>query len=139
MSYIIALNLTLIVGWYILYIAKKKKSFKKTTYSQSSIHKIIKNFMNSDIYDKPTKPSQAEQYAEKNSVKVVFVDNEAYWVSNNIFYSASAENGRINTETAQPINTENMDKKDIDKLLIILDKLKDGSNNDSGGSGNKRI
>lgn len=97
---------------------------------------LIKSMISSNTIDHPSRPSQSEKHAEKNSIKVIFVDEKAYWVTNNVFYCADAANGNVDTESAEPINTENMSKADIDKLLFILDKLGDGSNNDSGSSGN---
>lgn len=133
------LFLTIGVIWYIINNVKYRSRSRKTEYSQSSIHRIIKGMLQLQTVDHPSKQSQSEQHAEKNSIKVIFMDDKAYWVTNNIFYCADAVNGNVDTESAQPINTENMTKTDIDKLLFILDKLGNGSSNDSGGSGNKRL
>jgi hypothetical protein len=136
---IAVLALTLGLFWYIISISKYTKSIKKTKYSQSSIHKIIKNMLDLTYADHPSRQSQSEKHAEKNSIRVIFMDNKAYWVANNVFYCANAIDGNVDRETAQPINTEDISKEDIDKLLFILDKLGSGSNNDSGGSGDKRL
>lgn len=133
------LFLTLGLAWYIIDKINNGTRSKKIEYSQSSIHRIIKDMVGQSYIDHPSRQSQAEKHAEKNSIKVIFMEDKAYWVANNVFYCANAVNGDVDTETAEPINTENMNKTDIDKLLFILDKLGDGSNNDSGGSGNKRL
>jgi hypothetical protein len=58
----------------------------------------------------------------------------------NVFYTADAINGRVDENTAKPLDVENMSKKELDKMLSILDDLKQGVGpNDSGSAGNKRV
>lgn len=139
MSYAFPFVLTLLAIWYILYRGRKYRVLKKIVYSQSAIHEIIKLHIPTNFLEKPKKLSQAEMHSERNTIKVIFIENEAYWVSNNVFYAAEVIDGNVEMETAKPINTENMTKKEIDQLLFILDNLKNGSRNDSGGSGNQRL
>lgn len=139
MFYISILVLTLFSICYILYKGRNYKVLKNIVYSQSTIHEIIKPYIPSNFLEKPKKLSQAEMHAEKNTIKVIFVEDKAYWVSNNIFYAAEAINGNVDTDTAEPVNTQDITKTEVDKLLFILDNLKNGSKNDSGGSGNQRL
>lgn len=56
------------------------------------------------------------------------------------FYTAKAINGRVDEETIKPLDIESMPAKELDKMLSILDDLKQGVEpNDSGGTGNKRV
>mgnify|MGYP003331392437 FL=1 len=62
--------------------------------------------------------------------------NTAYWVHENIFYSAEIDEfGEIKTENARPIEVDGMSEKEIDLLMSILDDLK-GDENDGSSSGN---
>jgi hypothetical protein len=70
-------------------------------------------------------------------VKIIVIDGKAYWVSDNIFYTAQTENGQIVHETAEPVDINNMPKKELDKMLFILDNLGRGDNDDSSGSRNE--
>jgi hypothetical protein len=139
MIYVFLINLTLLGFGYILYRRRKTKSINKIMYTQSNMHEIIKNFIPSDFFDKPKKLSQAEKHLERNTVKVIFIEEKAYWVSNNVFYTAEATNGGVDEETAKPVNTENMTKNDINKMLFILDNLKNGNSDDSGSARNERF
>jgi hypothetical protein len=56
-----------------------------------------------------------------------------------MFYIGDSIDGKVLQETATPINTEDLSKNEISKLLFILDKLKNGNYNDSGSAGNKGI
>jgi hypothetical protein len=133
------LGLTLCLTSYILYRGRKFKAFRGISYSQSSIHLMIKDFLPKTLYEKPRQQSQSLIHVERSSVKVIFIEDKAYWVSNNIFYCANAIGGSVNIDTTEPVDTSNMSKKDIDKMLFILDKLKNGNDDDSSSSGNERF
>jgi hypothetical protein len=139
MNYIIAIGLTFCLSSYIIYKGRKKKSFKGIAYTQSSIHLMIKDFIPKILYERPRQQSQSLIHVERNTVKVIFIEDKAYWVSNNIFYCAEAFGGNVNIDTTEPVDTTNMSKKDIDKMLFILDNLKNGSNDDSSSAGNERF
>jgi hypothetical protein len=132
-------GLTLCLLSYILYRSSKRKVFPKIAYSQSGIHMMVKDFLPKTLYEKRTVISQALKHIEKNSVKVIFIEDNAYWVSNNIFYCAEAVGGNVNIDTTKPVDTTNMSKKDIEKMLFILDNLQNGSNDDSSSAGNERL
>lgn len=70
--------------------------------------------------------SQIEKIIDKQSVNVAIVDNKAYWVYNNTFYSADVNiNGQIDADNAIPVDVFSASKKEASKLLKILDSLKE--------------
>ena len=141
MSEFIALFLTIIIsGGIIKRIREKsKKNFSKTLYRQSDIHKLLKYFFSIPLSDNKKPSSQLTKHKEKSMIKVIVLNNEAYWVSDNTFYVAKAIDGEVQPHTAQPVNTSGLSKPELDKMLFILDSLKNGKKNDSGGTGNKRF
>lgn len=135
-QYFIITVLTLCLVSYIIYKGRKVKTFPGIVYSQSNIHVMVKDFLPKSLYERPIKKSQALKHADKNSVKVVFIEDKAYWVANNIFYCAEVVGGNVNIDTTKPVDTNNMSKKDIDKMLFVLDNLRDGEGDDSSSAGN---
>ena len=135
MEYLFPILLTILSFCFIIIVLKKieKKFLKPITYKQSDIYKVIKT-INSINQPKVEKKSQLDKMLEENVVNVIVLDNKAYWVLNNVFYTADYVDGTVDGETTQPIDTSDMSKDDIDKMLFILDKLGDGKNYDSGGS-----
>jgi hypothetical protein len=135
---LIAISLTLIVACSIIVIAvkKNKKHFAKIVYTQSDIHMIVKHFVPKDLFDKPKRTSQARKHLKNNSVRVLMIEDHAYWVHNNMFYVADLADGLVNPETVRPVDTNNMSNRDIDKMLFILDSLKNGNSDDSSGAWN---
>jgi hypothetical protein len=68
-----------------------------------------------------------EEVKEDNEyVSVAVVDDKAYWVVDNAFYEAELIDGEIDKTTSKPINAFDMSKKDIHKMLYILDNLDEG-------------
>ena len=142
MKYLLVMGLTLLFSWSIIKILNKKriKSFNKNKYRQSDIYEIIKDVIPKQKLNKPKSITQSEKHIQKNMLKVVITGDKAYWTLDNVFYTADAVNGRVDEDTVVPLDFENMSKTELDKMLSILDDLKQGVEpNDSGSSGNKRV
>jgi len=120
-------------------IVSMKKSKEKMQYSiskQSDMHIILKNFFSREIANNE-KSSQILQRKNDRSVKVVIIEDQAYWVENSIFYTSGLIDGRPNVSEALPVDIYNMPKKDLDKMLFILDNLGGSNNNERGSSRNE--
>jgi hypothetical protein len=139
MEIALTVGLTLIAFCFIIIVIKKKErnTFRKLVYRQSDMHNMLKEFFFKDIDNDKVFTSQSKIWREKQTTKVVILDKKAYWISNNIFYVGEAVDGKVKPETGQPLDTSNMSKREIDKMLFILDNLKNGKINDSGSAGNQ--
>jgi hypothetical protein len=112
-------------------ISYMKKNFSQHNhdfikYSQSHIHEIIKDYV-----PKPTRPvpnkSQSLNHETKQHVKVIITEDKAYWTMNNNFYSANVVEGSIDKDSTTVVDTFSLDQEELDKMLFILDQLKNGS------------
>jgi hypothetical protein len=142
MIYVIIIGLTSILSWSIIRVINKKevKSFVKTLHKQSDMHEMMKNFFDAEDEDfEDDQPSQLTKLQRRDMIKVIIMDDKAYWVSDNIFYVSDAVDGKPETGTAHPIDTTTMSKRDVEKMLFILDSLKNGRENDSSGAGDERL
>jgi hypothetical protein len=142
MEYLLIIGLTLLSYWSIIKISNKKRMtfLKKNKYRQSSIYEIVKDIVPKQRFDKPKVITQSQKHIQKNMLRVVIAEGSAYWILNNVFYTANAINGRVDENTIKPLDIENMPTKELDKMLSILDDLKQGVGpNDSSGTGNKGI
>ena len=142
MEYLLVIGLTLCLCWSIIKVSNKKRIafLKKIKYRQSDIHEMIKNVIPKQKFDKPKFITQSQRHVQKNMLRVVIEKNKAYWILNNVFYTADAIDGRVDENTARPLDVENMSKVELDRMLSILDDLKQGVGpDDSGSTGNKRI
>lgn len=138
MQIILMVGLTLSIFCFIIIVMNKKskKTFNKKVYRQSDMHNILKDFFFKDINSENKFVSQSKILRDKKTTKVVIIDQKAYWVSNNIFYVGETVDGKVIPETGEPLDTVNMSNLEINKMLFILDNLKNGEASDSGGTGN---
>jgi len=142
MEYLLVIGLTLLSYWSIIKISNKRRVIflNKNKYRQSSIYEMVKDVVPKQSFDKPKVITQSQRHIQKNMLRVVIADGSAYWILNNVFYTANAINGRVDEETIKPLDIENMPTKELNKMLSILDDLKQGVGpNDSSSTGNKGI
>ena len=142
MEYLLIIGLTLLSYWSIIKISNKRRMIflNKNKYRQSSIYEMVKDVIPKQRFDKPKVITQSQKHIQKNMLRVVIADGNAYWILNNVFYTANAINGRVDEETIKPLDIENMPVRELDKMLSILDDLKQGVGpNDSSSTGNKGI
>lgn len=118
-----------------VYVFKMRKPSRyRQTVSQAMLHH---RYAGAKKYKRKFKSkTQSRRHQEDSTTRVIVVDNEAYWIKNNIFYKAPLVNERIDKDSAEQVDTTNMDKVQLDKMLFIVDKLAEGTSDDSRGSGN---
>jgi hypothetical protein len=142
MEYLLIVGLTFIVSWFIIKISNKKrgKFLSKIRYRQSNIYEMVKDVIPKEMFEKPKVITQSQKHVQKNMLKVVITEGKAYWILDNVFYTANAINGRVDESTVEPLDIQNLSKKDLSKMLSILDDLRKGmESNDSGSSGNNGV
>ena len=142
MEYLLIIGLTLLSYWSIIKISNKRRMIflNKNKYRQSSIYEMVKDVVPKQRFDKPKVITQSQRHIQKNMLRVVIAEGNAYWIVNNVFYTANAINGRVDEKTIKPLDIENMPTKELNKMLSILDDLKQGVGpNDSSSTGNKGI
>ena len=139
MQELIIIGLTLTLFCYIIkgVVKNKKKDTSKMIHRQSDVHKLLKYFFSIPLSNNENNFSQLTKHKQKGIIKVIVLGDQAYWVSNNIFYVADAVDGKVQKSTAKPVDIEGLPKVDLDKMLFILDSLRDGKRDDSGSTGNK--
>jgi hypothetical protein len=101
----------------------KSRGIKMVLGSQSVIYNKTKMF--NPPMTKIEMFTQSKRHIQKNILSVMVIDNYAYWVKDNIFFVADTDRGNVLHDTARQVDTSNMSKADIDKMMFILDKLKE--------------
>jgi hypothetical protein len=139
MEYVFAIGLTLMSAWSIIVYNRYKvsKPLRSIRYSQSDTHQIIRSIVPKKLNNKKEIESQSAKHAANTMIKIIVIEDKAYWVKDNVFYFADTDSGDIVDVTAKPVEISDMSKQDIDKMLFILDNLRKGNENDSSGAGNE--
>jgi hypothetical protein len=65
---------------------------------------------------------------EDNFMKVAIVEDKAYWIVNNTFWEADVVDEEIIKEEARQVDAFDLDFKDVNKMMIILDSIEDWKN-----------
>jgi hypothetical protein len=136
MEYVVPLALAFLVSILVIWLIsnKGKVSLNSIRFSQSELHGLVKNYIVTEVEEKT---SQLQKHLSKNAIRIMTVDDSAYWIANNIFYMAELKNGMPDFNNAVPVDTINMSKTDLDKMMFILDNLRRGIKDDSDSSRNE--
>jgi len=108
----------------------------KIQYSQSRIHHIIAPFLQNVDFSREQKETQSVLHDRRNNIKVIMIDGSAYWIKDNAFYTAHIDpHGTVDKDTTRVVDIMSLSSVELDKMLFIMDKLREGFNNDSGSTG----
>ena len=131
----IGITITMLLLFYIYMLRNKLKNNKPVIISQSMLQY---RYSNGKAKSRKLKPgSQSRIHYDKTNVKVIILDNNAYWIKDNIFYRAPLVNKMIEKESTEQVDTMGMDKIQLDKMLFIMDKLREGMSDDSRSTGDQ--
>jgi len=105
-------------------IRLRSKGVMSVMKSQSTIHSKVRHLLPTN--QKVVKHnSQSRNFVSERTTKMIAIDDKAYWIRDNRFFVAEIIDGKVNHDTAQEVDIINMPKKDLDKMLFIIDNLKD--------------
>jgi hypothetical protein len=131
----IGTTVILVLLFYVYVLINREKSNKPIIVSQSMLQY---RYSNRNTKSRKLKTgSQSRMHYDKTNIKVIILDNNAYWIKDNIFYKAPLINELIDKDSAEQVDTIHMDKVQLDKMLFIMDKLREGMSDDSRSAGDQ--
>jgi hypothetical protein len=103
---------------------RKIKSPQKPVITQSRMVVLMNDIeiLRNQLYSKEFS-SQATEYYDKKNVRVIVIDETAYWISDNRLYSADFVDGEIDLETKKVVDTFALDEIQLKKMSSIVDTL----------------
>lgn len=125
----------LIVANRLLVPAFNKTSRAKLRYSQSHIYSLMApllDYVPKEIHKKET---QARKYMKQAWVRVVILDDNAYWIKDNALYVAELIDGAVDKESTKRVDTMSMNKVELDKTMFVVEKLREGRGDENSSSG----
>lgn len=112
---------------YIMFRSIRKSKKPQTILARQSTSVINFNNRIDKILEQPKAPNkQSTDYIAKNSMRAVVVDDNIYWIADNAFYVADLVDGSIEENSTRLVDTMTMDKVQLDKIMFIVDKLREG-------------
>jgi hypothetical protein len=120
-------------------INKKIRGIKAPSllYTQSVIHTTLRPFLptNKDLRGEAKVKTQSKNHQNKNTMRVLFVENKAYWIKENTFYTADAIDGMVDEETTKRVDIMGMNRVQLEEMSFIVGKLTEGIDDENRYSG----
>ena len=114
---------------------EKNKVFP-VMYNQSTIHETLAPFLptNQELQVRTLK-TQSSNHQKKNSLKILFLADKAYWIKDNAFYTANAIDGIIDEESTSRVDIMGMNDVQLKELSYIVERLTEGIDDENRYSG----
>jgi hypothetical protein len=132
MEYFIGSALTIVAVYVSFRMMQKvipKRVVRRSVHSQSYFYDVIKATLPIMEMLKPRRKrvSQSTKEQAKNTLRILVVDSQAYWIKNHAVYSSEIIDGMIDEESTKVVDIMGMDKVELDKMIFIIDKLTEGA------------
>jgi hypothetical protein len=118
-----------------LYLVVTKDN--KYKFNQSSLHELVKPLLPEDLFIPERKITQSFLHEQKTNMRVIILDGFAYWIKDNTFYRSEMDGFDIRKDSAEVVDIMGLNKVQLDKMIFIIDKLREGLPNDSWSTGNE--
>lgn len=129
----VGLTITILLVLFVYVLASRSSRTNKNNIVSQSM--LLYRFNKAKNYSrKIINKTQSKMHHDKSNVKVIILDNQAYWIKDNIFYKAPLDGQSIDKDAAEQVDTMHMDRVQLEQMLFIMDKLREGINDDSRGS-----
>lgn len=138
MEYFLGSLITLVTIFFAIRINKNKLPEQRTFVRYSQAYKVegLRDLMKQMITPKPVSKTQARKHTSDISTRVLFLNDNAYWIKDNALYTAKLIDGKVDNESTKPVDTMGMDKVQLDKTIFIVSKLTEGFEDDRSNTGN---
>jgi hypothetical protein len=145
MDFIIGGITSLAVAYVVARIAMRQEAFLQfdfPRYTQSYNYQLLSPLIRDaephiDHYD-PIK-TQATDYFDSKHTRVVILDDYAYWINNNKLWCAELNLDGVDENSTKEVDIMGMNKVELNKMIMVVDKLTEGKQNDGGSPGNKKF
>lgn len=93
--------------------------------TQSYLFKLLSEYNDRMMEEKPLPETQSYKHVKNQYVRIMIVENEAYWIKDNQLYVAKFENGTIDTDSTSKVDTMSMSKVELEKTMFIVETLRE--------------
>jgi hypothetical protein len=137
MEYLLGSLVTLFALLIVSSIVKKEPPQKYSIrHTQSNTYSLIAPYVPIILAQHREIPiTQSSKHFASSHSRIVFFENKAYWIANNSFVEADLVDGEIDQETKRAVDIMAMNKLELEKMMFIVEKLTEGTINDSGSTG----
>ena len=112
---------------------------KPIRFSQTRALELSINIIQTAIQPKEIPNSQSIVHYNKSTLKILILEKLAYWIKDNGLYVADIVDGDIDHDSTREVDTMDMDKVQLEKMIYIVEQLREGMPNDSWDSGQSKF
>lgn len=129
---IIAMAATYVSNTFLSKKAKEEQFVVQRT--QSYLYKLLTGLSLAEEI-KQSKPKQSDKYLNRHHVKVMILEEKAYWIKDNQLYVADLVDGHIDGSSSREVDTIAMNQVELEHTMFVVEKLTEDDNNDYRSSG----
>lgn len=101
---------------------KSKKGKVNFEITQSYLFKLLGDY-NDKMLTKSLPETQAYKHVKNQYVRIMIVEDRAYWIKNNQLYVAKFEDGNIDSDSTKEVDTMSMSPVELEQTMFIVEKL----------------
>jgi hypothetical protein len=141
MEYFLGSLITLIAIFFTKQYLTKTIStkIKPIRFSQTRALELSIDIIQTAIQPKEIPNSQSIVHYNKSTLKILIIEKLAYWIKDNGLYVADIVDGDIDHDSTREVDTMDMDKVQLEKMIYIVEQLREGMPNDSWDSGQSKF
>lgn len=118
---------------------KIQETIPTIKHSQSYIYSLLRPYLMDEGYERFSPKRQSNQYQNRAYTKIVIAESEAYWIKDNNLFTAKIVDGDVDSETTKPVDTMNMTNLELSKIMMIVETLREGDDDDNRSTRNKKF
>jgi hypothetical protein len=136
MEYFLGSLITLIAIFFTKkYLTKTiSTKIKPIRFSQTRALELSIDIIQTAIQPKEIPNSQSIVHYNKSTLKILILEKLAYWIKDNGLYVADIVDGDIDHDSTKEVDTMDMDKVQLEKMIYIVEQLREGMPNDNRDS-----
>ena len=141
MEYFLGSLITLIAIFFTKeYLTKTiSTKIKPIRFSQTRALELSIDIIQTAIEPKEIPNTQSIMHYNKSTLKILILEKLAYWIKDNGLYVADIVDGDIDHDSTREVDTMDMDKVQLEKMIYIVEQLREGMPNDSWDSGQSKF
>lgn len=124
MEYILGSAVTLLTILVSFLLVKKvyKKESVRPAISQSRLFKFLSEYeQKADTMNPPN--TQSYNHLKNSYLRVMIVEDKAYWIKNNQLYVADCFDGVVDKDSTREVDTMSMSKVELEQTMFIVETL----------------
>lgn len=110
-------------------LSKKISVLPQVKHSQSRSMLLLGKILDAETNPKKDK-RQSTKFINQTHLRVMIYEDNAYWIANNVLYSAKIEDDEIDNSSAIEVDTMTMDDVQLKKTMYIVERLTEGLGNE---------